>query len=224
MSAFAAWRDSDLVWRFRHSPVAIVAGIVAVVLIVAALFASWIAPHDPFDLAGLELMDSLLPPAWEAEGRATFLLGTDDQGRDVLSGILYGMRISLIVGVASVLLSMLIGVTLGLVAGHIGGVLDAFLMRVADVQLSFPAILVALLIDGVLRVTLPDVGHGGLAMGVLVLSIGLSGWVQYARTVRGSTLVESRKEYVQAARVIGRSQAAILFRHLLPNVTGPVLV
>ena len=216
--------NSDLGWSLRQSPVAIAAAIVAFVCIGAAAFAPWLAPHDPFDLASLDLLDALSPPAWLAEGKATYPLGTDDQGRDVLSGILYGARISLLVGIASVLLSMVIGVTVGLVSGYMGGAVDAIVMRVADVQLSFPAILIALLADGIARVALSGEMHSTLALWVLVLSIGLSGWVQYARTVRGSTLVERRKEYVQAAQLIGRGAGGIMFRHLLPNVTGPVLV
>ena len=216
--------DSDLWHSFRASPVAIGATLVATAIIVGAVFAPWVAPHRPFDLASLSLNDSLMPPAWLAEGRLSYLLGTDDQGRDVLSTILYGSRISLLVGVASVVLAMVLGVGLGLLSGYAGGRLDAFIMRVADVQLSFPAILVALLVDGVARIAVPELAHGAAAFWVIVLSIALSGWVQYARTVRGSTLVEARKEYVQAARLIGRHPAAIVLRHILPNVTGPVLV
>lgn len=224
MTRLAALLDSDLAWSFRHSPVTIVAAVVALACIVGAIGAPLFAPHDPFDLAQLDLLDAFAPPAWLAEGKRAFLFGTDDQGRDVLSAILYGTRISLAVGVAAVVLSMLLGTALGLIAGYAGGVVDAFIMRIADVQLSFPAILIALLVDGVARIALPDAAHGGTAFWVIVLSIGLSGWVQYARTVRGSTLVEARKEYVQAARVIGRHPIAIMFHHVLPNVTGPVLV
>jgi peptide/nickel transport system permease protein len=200
------------------------AAAVALAFFIGAAFAPWLAPHDPFDLAALELMDGLSPPSWLPDGRVTYLLGTDDQGRDVLSGILHGARISLLVGLASVLLAMVLGVSLGLVAGYAGGWADALIMRAADIQLSFPAILIALLVDGVARVILPDTAHGGLALAVLVIAIGLSGWVQYARTVRGSTMVEKNKDYIQAARVIGRHPVAIMLRHLLPNVTGPVLV
>lgn len=218
------WLASDLVWSFRHSPLAMGAAAVALAFFIGAAFAPWLAPHDPFDLAALELMDGLSPPSWLPDGRVTYLLGTDDQGRDVLSGILHGARISLLVGLASVLLAMVLGVSLGLVAGYAGGWADALIMRAADIQLSFPAILIALLVDGVARVILPDTAHGGLALAVLVIAIGLSGWVQYARTVRGSTMVEKNKDYIQAARVIGRHPVAIMLRHLLPNVTGPVLV
>ena len=191
--------------------------------IFCALFADWVAPHDPFDLASLELADSRLPPAWLDEGRSRYLLGTDDQGRDILSALMYGSRISLFVGAASVLLSVLVGVTLGLVAGFVGGRIDAFIMRICDVMLSFPSILVALLIDGVGRAIFPD-AHDVLAFAVLIIAISLGGWVQYARTVRGSTMVERNKEYVQAARVIGVSSLRIMRRHVLPNVMGPVLV
>ncbi|MEP7183510.1 MAG: ABC transporter permease [Betaproteobacteria bacterium] len=219
----AAW-DSDLVWSFRRSPVAVVSAVVLVVGLGAALFAPWVAPHDPFDLRTLNLNDALAPPAWLADGRAGYLLGTDDQGRDVLSAIMFGARISLFVGLAAVALAMTLGVTLGLVAGYAGGRTDAFIMRVADVQLSFPAILIALLIDGVARAALPRDTHGSIALVVLILAIGFSNWVQYARTVRGSTLVEKGREYVQAAQVIGIRPLTIMRRHLLPNVLGPVLV
>lgn len=218
-----AW-DSDVAYSFRHSPVAMIAALVAAVLIFSAVFAPWVAPHNPFDLASLSLLDASTPPAWQQGGNAKFWLGTDDQGRDIFSGILYGMRISLEIGVASVLLSILIGVSLGLLSGYVGGKVDAFIMRICDVMLSFPAILIALLIDGVARAALPRDVHDEVAFGVLVLAIALSGWVQYARTVRCCTLVEKNKEYVQAARVIGVSPLRIMFSHVLPNVTGPVLV
>jgi peptide/nickel transport system permease protein len=222
--ALARFWDSDIAYSFRTSPVAIVATVVAFALIISAVFAEWVAPHNPFDLATINLLDASKPPVWSAEGEAKFVFGTDDQGRDVFSAILYGMRISLLIGVASVILSVVLGVGLGLLSGYVGGRIDAFIMRVCDVMLSFPAILVALLIDGVFRAALPREAHSELAFFVLVLAIALSGWVQYARTVRGSTLVEKNKEYVQAARVIGVSPLAIMGKHVLPNVLGPVLV
>ena len=218
-----AW-DSDIAYSFRQSPVAIVAAVVAFVLIFSALFAQWVAPHNPFDLATINLMDASLPPVWQDGANPKFWLGTDDQGRDVFSAILFGMRVSLLIGIASVLLSIVLGVALGLLSGYVGGKVDAFIMRICDVMLSFPAILVALLIDGVFRALLPRDAHGDVAFMVLVLAIALSGWVQYARTVRGSTMVEKNKEYVQAARVIGVRPVMIMFKHVLPNVTGPVLV
>jgi peptide/nickel transport system permease protein len=215
--------DGDIWYSFRNSPVAMAAALVAAVCALSALFAPWVAPHNPFDLASLELSDARLPPAWQEGGRLTYLLGTDDQGRDILSALMYGARISLAVGLVSVLLSVVVGVGLGLLAGFVGGRVDAFIMRVCDVMLSFPPILIALLIDGAGRAMFPD-AHDELAFAVLILAISLSYWVQYARTVRGSTLVERNKEYVQAARVIGVRPWRIMFRHVLPNVLGPVLV
>ncbi|MGJ7612381.1 MULTISPECIES: ABC transporter permease [unclassified Variovorax] len=219
----ARWLDSDVGYSFRTSPVAIAAALIALVCVICALFAGWVSPHNPFDLAVLELNDARLPPAWTAEGSAKYLLGTDDQGRDILSAVIYGARISLIVGLVSVALSLVVGVVLGLLAGFFGGWLDSFLMRVCDVMLSFPPILVALLISGVGRALFPG-AHESLAFGVLIISISLTGWVQYARTVRGSTLVERNKEYVQAARVTGVAPVRIMLRHVLPNVMGPVMV
>ena len=215
--------DSDLWFSFTHSPTAIIAAVIAVVCVTCAVFANWIAPHNPFDLATLDLIDARLPPAWIEGGSSKYLLGTDDQGRDILSALMYGSRISLFVGLASVALSVLIGVGLGLLAGFVGGAVDGFIMRVCDVMLSFPSILVALLIDGAGRAMFPN-AHESLAFSVLVIAIALTGWVQYARTVRGSTMVERNKEYVQAARVIGVAPLRVMFRHVLPNVLGPVLV
>jgi len=219
----ARFLDGDVWHSFKHSPTAILAAVIAAVCVFCALFAGWVSPQDPFDLATLDLMDSRLPPAWIDGGSTKYLLGTDDQGRDILSALMYGARISLLVGLASVLLSVVLGVGLGLLAGFVGGRTDAFIMRVCDVMLSFPAILVALLIDGIGRALFPQ-AHDTLAFGVLILAIALTDWVRYARTVRGSTMVERQKEYVQAARIIGVPSLRIMRRHVLPNVMGPVLV
>jgi len=221
--ALARFLDGDIWHSFRNSPMAILAAVIALLCVFCAVFAPWVSPHNPFDLATLNLSDARLPPAWMAEGSSRYLLGTDDQGRDILSALFYGARISLLVGLASVIVSMIVGVGLGLLSGFAGGKVDAFIMRVCDVMLSFPSILIALLIDGVGRAMFPN-AHDTLAFGVLIIAISLSGWVQYARTVRGSTLVERNKEYVQAARVIGVSPYRIMVRHVLPNVMGPVLV
>jgi peptide/nickel transport system permease protein len=220
-----AWH-SDVGYSFRTSPVALGAALVAFACVFCAVFANVVAPHHPFDLATLELSDAFLPPAWVEGGNPKYFLGTDDQGRDILSALMYGARISLLVGLASVMLSVLIGVSLGLLAGFLGGRTDAFIMRVCDVILSFPAILVALLIAGVGRALLPNASEI-VVFAVLILSISLAGgggWVQYARTVRGSTLVERSREYVQAARVTGVSPLRIMRRHVLPNILGPVMV
>lgn len=217
------WLDGDIGHSFVNSPTAMAAAVIAFVCIFCALFAPWVAPHNPFDLASLELSNARLPPAWSEGGSTAFLLGTDDQGRDILSALMYGARISLAVGLASVALSVVVGVGFGLLAGFLGGWIDGVLMRLCDVMLSFPAILVALLIAGVGRALFPN-AHDTLAFGVLIISISLTGWVQYARTVRGSTMVERNKEYVQAARVTGVAPLRIMRGHVLPNVMGPVLV
>ena len=218
-----AW-DSDLAYGFRRSPVAMLSAGALAVLLAAAMFAPWLAPQDPFDLAQLSLMDSFKPPAFAREGEWAHPLGTDDQGRDMLSGIMYGARVSLVVGVFSVLFAVAVGVGVGLVSGYLGGTTDAVLMRVADVQLTFPSILIALLVDGVVGAALPRGLHERAEIYVLIFSIGISYWPQFARTVRGSTLVERNKDYVMAARVIGLSAPRILATHILPNVLGPVLV
>ena len=222
-AALRRFFDGDVWYSFRTSRVAQAAALIALACVFCAVFANWIAPHDPYNLATLDLSDARLPPAWFEGGKSSYLLGTDDQGRDILSALFYGARISLFVGLASVLLSVLLGVGLGLLSGFIGGRLDALIMRVCDVMLSFPAILVALLIDGVGRAVFPN-APDTLAFAVLILAIALTGWVQYARTVRGSTMVERGKDYVLAARVIGVAPLRIMRRHVLPNVLGPVLV
>lgn len=219
-----AW-DSDVAYSFRRSPVVIVSAIVLALFVVLALLAPWLAPQNPFDPSALNLMDGKTPPmAPNAFTGNKFLLGTDDQGRDVLSVILYGSRLSLLVGFASVGLATLLGVGLGLIAGYGGGAVDSLIMRTADVQLTFPSILVALMIFGIIRGFLPPQAHEQAAIPVLIVAIALSAWPQYARTVRGVTLVERNKEYVQAARIIGLHPAQIMVRHVLPNVIGPVLV
>ncbi|MES2688384.1 MAG: ABC transporter permease [Pseudomonadota bacterium] len=222
-SALFRFWDGDVGYSFRTSPVAMAAAAVALICIFCSVFAGFVAPHNPFDLTTLELSDARLPPAWSDGGSSKYLLGTDDQGRDILSALMYGARVSLAVGFASVILSVVVGVGLGLLAGFYGGWIDSALMRLCDVMLSFPAILVALLIAGVGRALFPN-AQDSLALGVLIISITLTGWVQYARTVRGSTLVERSKEYVQAARVTGVTPMRIMRRHVLPNVMGPVLV
>ena len=221
---FRIW-DSDLAYAFRTSPVAVVAALVSLLIVVAALLAPLIAPSNPYDPSSLNLMDGFTPPGVpNAFTGNTFLLGTDNQGRDVLSTILYGTRISLFVGLMAVAFAMVLGIAAGLLAGWRGGWVDSLLMRIADVQLSFPSILIALLIFGVARGFIPPSQREAMAIWVLIVAIGLSDWVQYARVVRGAVMVEKNKEYVQAARVIGAHPARILTRHILPNVMGPVLV
>ena len=224
MEAISRFFDGDVWWSFKRSPVTVIAAILATICILGALLAPVIAPHNPYDLAEISLLDSNLPPAWIASGSSKFLFGTDQQGRDILSTIMYGSRVSLLVAVSAVAMSIVMGVSAGLLAGYVGGRVDSIIMRIADIQLTFPAILVALLISGIGRQFVPREMQDAIALYVIIFSIGLTGWVQYARTVRGSTLVEKSKEYVQAARVIGVSQTRIMFSHVLPNVLGPVLV
>ncbi|MEM9583833.1 MAG: ABC transporter permease [Pseudomonadota bacterium] len=217
--------DSDLFYAFRRSPVAVVSTVVALLLILSAVLAPLIAPTNPFDPASLNLMNGFTPPmepnAFTAD---SFLMGTDDQGRDVFSTILYGMRISLFVGFAAVMFALVLGIVLGLLSGYMGGWVDTVIMRAADVQLTFPSILVAMLIFGIAKGITPVEYRDQMAIWVLILAIGLSDWVQFARVVRGATLVEKSKDYVAAAQLIGRRPFAIMIRHILPNVLSPVLV
>lgn len=225
MSSLAQAWQSDFMWSFRRSPVAVASFIVVMILVCAAVFAPLIAPHNPFDPSSLNLMNGfskpMQPNAFTGE---VFWLGTDDQGRDVFSTILFGMRISLFVGFCAVLFAMVLGVSLGLIAGYSGGMTGTIIMRIADVQLTFPAILVAMLIFGIAKGFTPVEMRDQMAIWVLILAIGLSDWVQFARVVRGATLVEKKKEYVQAAHLNGRKALGIMLRHILPNVVGPVLV
>lgn len=224
-SRFRLALESDVFYTFRRSPVAVVSALVVLVLVLSSVLAPWIAPTNPFDPASLNLMNGFTPPMEpNAFTGDTFLLGTDDQGRDVFSTILYGMRISLFVGVAAVTFAMILGITLGLISGYVGGWLETIIMRTADVQLTFPSILVAMLIFGIAKGVTPVEYRDQMAIWVLIFAIGLSDWVQFARVVRGATLVEKNKEYVQAARLIGRKPGAIMLRHILPNVLSPVLV
>jgi peptide/nickel transport system permease protein len=223
-SMLARALDSDIWHSFKASPITMLAAFIVLVMTLAALFAPWIAPMNPFDPAQVYLMNANIPPRWLNGGDPQFLLGTDDQGRDLYSAILYGLRVSIFIGLIGVAIACTLGVTLGLLAGYLGGRVDSLIMRIADVQLTFPAILIALLIDGIVRGLLKSAGREDIAFGVLVISIGLAFWVQYARTVRGSTLVEKGRDYIQAARLVGLPAPLIMIRHVLPNVIGPVLV
>jgi peptide/nickel transport system permease protein len=216
--------ESDLFYSFRRSKLTMAAAAVTVLFFLLAIFAPALSVQNPFDPAQLQLINSRFPPLWEADGQTPYLLGTDEQGRDVLSAILYGMRISLVVGVLGVLFSGVLGIVLGLIAGYVGGAIDSLIMRVADVQLTFPAILIALLVNGVAISVFGNRMDAMSMLGVLVLAIGLSFWVQYARTVRGTVLVEKNKDYVAAAQLMGLPAPVIMLRHVLPNAMGPVLI
>jgi peptide/nickel transport system permease protein len=216
--------ESDLFYSFRQSRVTMLAAGITVAFFLLAIFASVIAVQNPFDPAQLQLMNSRIAPLWSADGQAPYLLGTDEQGRDVFSAILYGLRISLVVGVLGVVFSGTLGIVLGLIAGYVGGAVDGLIMRIADVQLTFPAILIALLVDGVAKSVFGNHLDASSTLALLVFAIGLSFWVQYARTVRGSVMVEKNKDYVAAAQLIGLPARIIMLRHVLPNAMGPILV
>ena len=218
------FKDNDIVWSFLSSPGAMVAAAITVFCILAAFAAPLIAPFDPFDPSQISLWDGKLPPAWVEGGQPQYLLGTDNQGRDMLSTILYGGRLSIIVGLAAVALGMVLGVALGVISGYVGGATDAIIMRIADVQLTIPGILLAILINGIGRAALPLELREEFAIYVVIIAIGLTDWPQFARVARGATLVEANKEYVQAARVIGLPSWLIMIRHVLPNTLRPVLV
>ncbi len=216
--------ENELLYLFLRKPLAQAAFLVATVLIVGAFLADWIAPTNPYDLTSFDLLDSLIPPAWTDTGEARFVLGTDDQGRDLLSAILYGARLSLLVGLTSIAFASVLGVSVGITAGYMGGRFDAIVMRIADIQLSLPAILTALLIDGVARGLFPGAMHDDLMIVVLTVAIGLSLWVNFARTARASTFVEKNKEYVQAAEIMGQHPLRIMLVQILPNIMGPIMV
>jgi len=223
-SWFARALDSDIFYSFRRSRLTMAAAAVTMLFFLVAILAPVLSVQNPFDPAQLQLLNSRIAPLWTADGQSPFLLGTDEQGRDVLSAILYGLRISLTVGVLGVVFAGALGVLLGLIAGYVGGAVDSLIMRIADVQLTFPAILIALLVNGVVKSVFGNRLDAMSTLAVLVFAIGLSFWVQYARTVRGSVMVEKNRDYVAAAQLIGLPTRVIMLRHVLPNTTGPLLV
>ena len=224
MTRWQRIKDNDIYWSFVNSPGAMIAAAITLGCIVAVFAAPIIAPFNPFDPSQISLWDGKLPPAWVEGGQSQYILGTDNQGRDMLSTILYGGRLSVLVGIAAVCLGMVLGVSLGVIAGYFGGTVDAVIMRIADVQLTIPGILLAILINGIGRAVLPLELREEFAIYVVIFAIGLTDWPQFARVARGATLVEANKEYVQAARVIGLPSWLIMLRHILPNTLRPVLV
>jgi len=217
-------RENELLYLFLNNRVAQLAALIALLTVGGAALSPVLSPTDPYDIASIDIMDSLVPPVWSDGSDERFFIGTDDQGRDLLSAILYGTRLSLFVGFLSITFASVLGVSVGLMAGYFGGRFDAFVMRIADVQLSLPAILTALLIDGIARGILPREQHDSLMIVVLTFAIGLSLWVNFARTARASTFVERNKEYVQACEIMGMHPVRILLVHILPNIMGPILV
>ncbi|MAL79963.1 MAG: ABC transporter permease [Sneathiella sp.] len=222
---WAGFYDHDVTWSFLHSPLTMLASLVTLLLVGAAFGAPYLTSYTPFEPGSLSLMDAFLPPAWEAGGSAAHFLGTDGQGRDVLAAIMYGTQISLIVGLFSVLLSVAIGIPLGIIAGYAtGSWIDTLIMRVADIQLTIPPILIALMIDGVVRTSMSNELHEEMAIPVLIFSIGIASWPQYARITRSGAMVERRKDYIAAAKLIQTPAWLILLRHIFPNVVGPTLI
>ncbi|MDO6730044.1 ABC transporter permease [Marinovum sp. 2_MG-2023] len=215
---------SDFWYELLNSPVTVVSAVIIALMIIGCTFAPVFAPHTPFDPATISIMDNNMPPAWADGADPRFLLGTDLQGRDVLSAMLYGGRISLLVGIGAVALSVVIGMIVGLVAGYFGGMTDAVLMRVAEIQFAFPPILIALLFNGILKASLPADVFAGAAVPIMILAIGLAGWVQFARIVRASAMVQRGQDYVTACHAIGLPTVTIILRHITPNILGPVLV
>ncbi len=222
-SRWQRFRESFFLYTFLRDPMAYVSFAILVILVIGAFGAPLIAPHNPYDPTTIDIMDSELPPAWEAEGTSKFLLGTDDMGRDMFSTMLYGMRISIIIGVGAVALQAFLGIVIGLLSGYIKK-LDNVLMRIADVQLSFSTYMIAIFIGAIFQTMFGVANYEKIAAPLLILIIGLAEWPQYARTVRASVLAERKKEYVEAARVIGLSKIRIMWRHILPNTLSPVLV
>lgn len=223
-SAFNRFLSSDFFYYFRNNKTVIVSFIIFVAFILLAIFAPLFAPHNPYDLASIDIMDSELPPSWMSDGTTNFLLGTDEQGRGILSTIIYGLRTSLAIGILSVLLQMVLGVTIGLVAAYYGGRIDNLLMRFADIQLSFSTLMVAIVISAIFKTLFGAQFFSQYALIILVIIIGISEWPQYARTIRSSALSEKKKEYVEAAKVMGFNPLRIMFRHILPNCLSPILV
>jgi peptide/nickel transport system permease protein len=216
--------DSDIFFSFKKSPTAIISSLILIIIFFCSFFVEIIAPYNPFDPSSLSLMDAFTPPSWSEGGTRNFLLGTDGQGRDMLSTILYGSRISLIVGFSAILFSLILGVALGLTAGYFGGRYEMFVMRITDVQLTIPSILMALLVDGIARGIISRELHDQMAIYVLIFAIGISEWPQFARVSRAATLVEKNKDYVSASTIIGVSNLMIMLRHILPNILRPILV
>ena len=216
--------DNDIGYSFLKSKIAIISTITFFIILFGSIFAELVAPYNPFDPMKISLMDAFTPPVWVDGGSMNFFLGTDQQGRDMLSTIIYGSRISLIVGFASILFAMILGVFLGVTSGYLGGRYEIIVMRFTDVQLTIPSILMALLVDGIARGFISKSLHNEMSIYVLIFAIGISEWPQFARVTRAATLVEKNKEYISASRIIGLSNLVIMFKHILPNILRPVLV
>lgn len=215
---------SDFFYHFKNSKTAVISFIILIIFIILSLMAPFIAPHDPYDPAMLDIMNAELPPIWQNGADENFLLGTDSQGRDILSTILYGTRLSLIIGFFAVCLQVFLGIVIGLVSGYFGGRVDSFFMRLADIQLSFSTLMVAIVFLAIFQAAFGAEFYSQTAMLMLILVIGIAEWPQYARTIRSCVLAEKKKEYVEATKIMGFKSSYIMFRHILPNVLSPILV
>ena len=224
MRTWERFKKSYLLYSFKRDPIAIVSFVVLALLAVISILAPVIAPYNTYDTASFDIMDAETPPVWMEGGSKMFVLGTDIQGRDLLSTMIYGLRVSFLIGVGAVLFQAVVGILVGLLSGYLGGKLDAFLMRLADIQFSIPYLIVAIFTAAIFKLAFGVGRYAELAVPLLIIIIGMSEWPKYARTVRASVLGEKNKEYVEAARVIGLSRWQIMFRHVLPNTMTPVLV
>ncbi|ENM5815520.1 ABC transporter permease [Vibrio mimicus] len=223
-SRWERFKQSDFLYYFLRDKVAMSSFAVFLLFVIVAISSPWIAPTNPYDLSSIDIMDAELPPSWMEGGNEHFLLGTDEQGRDIFSTILYGSRLSLTIGFLAVGLQLILGIVIGLSAGYFGGRIDSFLMRFADIQLSFSTMMVAIIVSAIFKASFGGEFFSQYAVVMLVVIIGVAEWPQYARTVRASVLAEKKKEYVEAARVMGFKAPRIMFRHILPNCLSPILV
>ncbi|MCP4671770.1 MAG: ABC transporter permease, partial [Desulfobacula sp.] len=224
MTKLQKFRESYFLYSFKRDKVVMATSTVLVILLILAAAAPWIAPMNPYDANNIDIMNSEIPPMWSEEGESRFPLGTDNMGRDMLSTMLFGLRTSIIIGVCAVTLQATLGILVGLTAGFIGGKTDAFLMRLADIQFSFPYLMLAIFIGAIFQVLFGVGSYEKLAVPLLIVIIGLAEWPVYARTIRASVIGEINKEYVEAARVIGLSRPTIMVRHVLPNSLTSVMV
>ena len=224
LTTWSRIKDSDIYFSFKKSPTAIISSSILFIIFFCSFFVELVTPYNPFDPSSLSLMEAFTPPSWTEDGMSKFILGTDGQGRDMLSTILYGSRISLIVGFSAIIFSLILGVGLGLTAGYFGGKYEMLVMRLTDVQLTVPSILMALLVDGIARGLISREMHDEMAIHVLIFAIGISEWPQFARVSRAATLVEKNKDYISASTIIGVSKLVIMFKHILPNILRPILV
>ncbi|MCK5098273.1 MAG: ABC transporter permease, partial [Desulfobacteraceae bacterium] len=223
-SSLQKFKESYFLYSFKQDKVAMASFIAIVIFLILALTAPWIAPMDPYDANNIDIMNSEIPPSWNEGGEKAFPLGTDNMGRDMLSTMLYGLRTSIMIGLGAVFLQAFMGIMVGLSAGYLGGKVDSILMRMADIQFSFPYLMLAILVGAIFQMIFGVGRYEQLAVPILILIIGFAEWPMYARTIRASVMREKNKEYVEAAKVIGLSKRVIMVRHILPNSLTSLMV